>query len=167
MNQRCAIAGCSRKHNARGWCLLHYKRWKRTGDPNLVTVAPKGAGYLKPDGYRIHCIGGKDFREHRMIAEKALGKPLPPGVEVHHLDGGKENRDGNLIIVPDRAYHMLLHQRMRARAACGNPNWRKCLFCKQYGDPSVMRLYSQGSYFHQDCRSKYRQTRRALGFKSS
>jgi len=29
----CTIAGCERPHNARGWCLPHYKRWQRYGDP--------------------------------------------------------------------------------------------------------------------------------------
>ena len=31
----CSIEGCERKHQARGWCLAHYKKWKRWGDPLL------------------------------------------------------------------------------------------------------------------------------------
>lgn len=27
---------CGKETVARGWCRLHYERWKRTGDPNLV-----------------------------------------------------------------------------------------------------------------------------------
>ncbi len=28
----CAIEGCERPHDARGWCAVHYSRWRRTGD---------------------------------------------------------------------------------------------------------------------------------------
>jgi len=31
----CTIEGCLGRVVARGWCDRHYRRWKRTGDPNL------------------------------------------------------------------------------------------------------------------------------------
>lgn len=84
--------------------------------------------------------------EHILIAERALGKPLPPGAEVHHVNGRKDdNRPTNLVLCDSRAYHRLLHVRQRSLEACGNPNWRKCSYCKQYDDPTNMRISNGGS----------------------
>ena len=48
--------------------------------------------------------------EHTLIAEKALGKTLPPKAVVHHANGSRDS--GPLVICEDIAYHHLLHQRM-------------------------------------------------------
>lgn len=39
MSQRlCSIEGCNRVHYGRGWCSMHYKRWKAHGDP-LISLS--------------------------------------------------------------------------------------------------------------------------------
>lgn len=35
--RRCTIRGCKSWCHGRGWCKLHYYRWKRQGDPNILT----------------------------------------------------------------------------------------------------------------------------------
>ena len=30
----CSIEGCNKQYAARGWCITHYKRWNKYGDPN-------------------------------------------------------------------------------------------------------------------------------------
>jgi DNA-binding MarR family transcriptional regulator len=80
----------------------------------------------------VHRNGRSDW-QHREIAEKALGKPLPEGAEVHHIDGTKRNNaNRNLVICQDRAYHALLHVRARVVRAGGDPNTQRlCGRCKQ------------------------------------
>jgi len=50
--------------------------------------------------------------EHIVLAEKALGRPLPKGVVVHHTIAPNDNHGPfKLIICPNQAYHQLLHRR--------------------------------------------------------
>jgi len=71
--------------------------------------------------------------QHIAIAQAAFGKSLPVGAIVHHANGVKDdNRNNNLVICQDGAYHRLLHRRMRVKAAGGNPNTQRiCSTCKQ------------------------------------
>ena len=88
---------------------------------------------------------------HVDVAEKALGKPLPNGAEVHHIDENPSNNaPSNLVICPDVAYHKLLHQRQRAFDACGHYGWRKCQFCRQYDD-SAHLWTSRKKAYHRGC----------------
>lgn len=67
---------------------------------------------------------------HRLRAERALGKPLPPGAVVHHADGSKDEH-APLVICQDAAYHYLLHMRQRVVQRGGNPSTDKwCPDCK-------------------------------------
>ena len=76
--------------------------------------------------------------EHILIAEQALGGVLHPENEVHHFNEQKaDNRNANLVICENRAYHCLLHRRARAYRVCGDPSARKCWICKQWGHDVV------------------------------
>ena len=46
MNQ-CTIIGCGKPATARGWCPMHYRRWRVNGDPNIVH--PRGRRPRQPE----------------------------------------------------------------------------------------------------------------------
>jgi hypothetical protein len=79
------------------------------------------------------------------VAERALGKHLPQGADVHHVDLDRANTaNSNLVICQDKNYHKLLHERLAALQACGNPNYRQCRTCGQWDAQS--RLAENGSH---------------------
>ena len=83
---------------------------------------------------------GKYYKISRLVIEKVLGFSLPQKAIVHHVDGDRSNdHNSNLVVCEDNAYHCILHTRMRAFAATGNPNFRHCWKCKQWKHKSEFR----------------------------
>lgn len=114
------------------------------------------------DGYYTVRVGIKQGHalEHRIIAEAALGRELPRGVEVHHVDGDRgNNARNNLVICQDAAYHQLLEMRTRALKACGHATWRKCTFCQQWDAPESLYIPRNGTVEHRACGRIYRRQR--------
>jgi hypothetical protein len=102
----CKADGCDRLSERRGLCQTHARRssrgdedWDRQIDPK----APNGTGYVGPDGYRHLTINGRRVSEHRHIMEQLLGRPLPEGSSVHHLNGDRldNTTDGPLRVDAD------------------------------------------------------------------
>jgi len=106
--------------------------------------------------YKQIYIDGVPTAEHRVIAAKALGKPLPPEAEIHHVNGtGTDNENRNLVICQDVQYHRLLHLRLRSLLASGFTNYRKCQYCKTYDHPNNLFTRQSGQY-HPSCLNKYK-----------
>ena len=80
----------------------------------------RGGRHLTIDGYvMVRCPKHPRsnpagyIREHILIAEKILGKALPDGAIVHHINENRaDNCPGNLLIC-DRTYHNFLHKKMK------------------------------------------------------
>jgi len=113
----------------------------------ILLFMPNHTGRNKATGY---------VYRSRLVAEKALGKPLPKGVDVHHFDEDITNdSNDNLVVCESRGYHIFLHHRTRAYRACGHANWRKCPFCKEYDDPKNMVITKSNRAYHRICHRIY------------
>ena len=120
---------------------------------------------LSTDGYPAVNNGPKGATRllHVAAAEKALGRRLPKGAVVHHVDGDRMNyRNSNLVLCPSNAYHKLLHRRMAAMAATGNPSYVRCSFCGTYAPPGELSctVGKRTRHYHAACRQAYHSTRK-------
>jgi len=114
----CIIEGCEQITGlSHGMCMPHYKRWwylKSLGRTELIKRTSKERWINTQTGYVMVKQNGRLTYEHIVLAEKALGKPLPPGTIVHHTKARDDNHGYcRLVICPDQAYHILLHKRMQ------------------------------------------------------
>ena len=101
----CSIDECAKPHVARGWCAMHYRRWKKTGDPEYSTKSYYGyfssheeafkahtrwhgdcliwEGAKLPKGYgTVSALGIKKYA-HRYAWERVNGT-VPEGLVVNH-----------------------------------------------------------------------------------
>jgi len=169
----CTRPNCNRLSVARGICHRHYQAAHREGSALPPrTKAEDGAGFLGDTGYRAVYKNGKRKAQHIFVAESALGRCLPSGAVVHHVNENRDdNRNVNLVICESSAYHLYLHRRVRALRECGNANFLKCSICKQFDDPGrLVIFFSNGAprnqhhrqcwnLYHRALRRKYRKVR--------
>lgn len=104
----CTIEGCDKPARKRGWCNMHYEKWRRHGDPlGGRSIAPRGSvaawlyehsGHTGDDcltwpfsrnrhGYgRVH-TGTKNTTASRVMCEIAHGAPPSPAHQAAHSCG--------------------------------------------------------------------------------
>jgi hypothetical protein len=56
----CSIAKCTRRVRARGFCHLHWQRWSRTGDPNIV----------RPNAFKHHGYNTREYEAWEHIIQR-------------------------------------------------------------------------------------------------
>ena len=97
----CRVESCGRAYYARGWCDMHYRRWRRHGSPNGAPPADPEAmfnagieplvwsscivwtGGTTAGGYGQLRVNGRMVYAHRYAWERANG-PIPEGVVIDH-----------------------------------------------------------------------------------
>lgn len=159
----CSVDLCDSKRDGRSrMCGKHRRRLRLYGDVELTKNRKPGQGFYA-HGYKAYQINGVKKFEHVIIAEDVLGKTLPKGAVVHHINGNRsDNRNENLVICPDRAYHNLLHARIDADNATGDPGSRKCRYCKRHDKKENLTLINGFSFaaYHKDCANNYHKNKR-------
>lgn len=109
------------------WCCAPFKRRYRTrGNPfctkacgaqataHLRVTAPMIRATLERAD-KIRGTGSRGYvklngrHEHRVVAERMLGRQLAKGEIVHHLDGNKRNNDPSNLVVMTQGEHMREH----------------------------------------------------------
>jgi hypothetical protein len=107
--------------------------------------------WVNKDGY---VIAAK--LEHVAIAELALGRALPRGAVVHHVDHNRANNISmNLVICPSQSYHRLIHMREAALVACGHADWRMCKRCKKWDAIANLKYEKGECHYHAACAAKH------------
>jgi len=84
--------------------------------------------WLNHKGYACVSIeeGGKDkaYLLHRLVWERENGS-VPPGHELHHLDGNKSNWNLDNLMALDRKAHQELHRQNRSTDIYDKPGSKK------------------------------------------
>lgn len=97
----CAVEGCERPLCARGWCVTHYNRWHKWGDPLKVHTAEPfevrfwqkvdksgscwiWTGAHVPKGYGQFAVNRRPVYAHRFAYELHHGA-IPDGMQIDHL----------------------------------------------------------------------------------
>jgi hypothetical protein len=100
----CTVSACDREHAARDFCIMHYKRYRRHGDPlgtrRLLTDNERferhvtrtdaescweWAGTRSRNGYGfVHLRDRSKALAHRVAYERAIGE-IPEGMVIDHL----------------------------------------------------------------------------------
>lgn len=97
----CTVPDCGKPGvYADGLCVKHHSRLLRTGTTEDPTPRQAQDVVVDINGYRMVHVGpGKRVGEHRLVAERALGRPLEPFENVHHKNGIRhDNRLRNLEV---------------------------------------------------------------------
>jgi len=102
MAKICSIPGCGKIAHARGWCEMHYTRWRRHGEPETTVFRPYGMSraetvrwfseratlkgecllanvQINNKGYPLVHMDGRMELLHRLALMEKLGRDLLPG----------------------------------------------------------------------------------------
>jgi hypothetical protein len=103
---------CESKVICKGYCIKHYHRLLKYGDPNKILIREAGQGTINgknKSGYICVKVKGKSYLLHRLVMEKHLKRKLLATEIVHHINENQlDNRIENLEVMT-RAEHIRLH----------------------------------------------------------
>lgn len=91
-------------------------------------------------------------REHILVLEEVLGRPILPTEVAHHRNKKRDdNSPGNLILFKINGMHTAFHHRLVAYETCGHWDWVRCVYCHQYDRPENMIVHAKMASYHKQC----------------
>lgn len=107
--EKCTYQNCNNKYMAKGFCYMHWRRWKTHGDPSTKLIRDSKTGTIIKSGYIMIKNKGKSTFLHRIIMEEKIGRKLTNNEVVHHIDCNPSNNSINNLEIISRGYHTKLH----------------------------------------------------------
>ena len=92
----CSFEGCKKPAISKLLCSSHYGQYRRGVE--LTKIREPRGRWLSSEGYVFVVTGdGPAMKEHRLVIQQAIGRPLRSEETVHHLNGVRDdNRIENL-----------------------------------------------------------------------
>ncbi len=115
--KKCIVENCNKDNGkgGKGYCGMHWQRLKRGGSVDYIcpeSVRRERSRLSQPKLGKVKSTTYKKLfgrHEHRVVAERILGRPLLPHEHVHHIDGNKHNNHPENLSVLTQIEHSRLH----------------------------------------------------------
>ena len=79
-------------------------------------------------GYSRISVGGRQVMEHVYIWEREHGRRVPPGHDIHHIDGDKLNNKIDNLRLVTKLEHKRIHSGCELR---DDGWWKPCGVCRE------------------------------------
>ena len=97
------IQGHMFKKSVNGGHGINWKGGRKIHEDGYIQIWKPNHSNANANGY---------VYEHVLIASEMLGRKIPDGVIVHHVNNDpSDNHPNNLVICENRSYHRLIHRR--------------------------------------------------------
>jgi hypothetical protein len=103
--ETCTVEGCTKRHDARGYCDMHGKRWRKRGDVEFTLTGPNHPHWAENPTY-----GGAHLRVRRLKGRASLHACVDCGNQAadwSYIGGAPDECvDNGLAYSGDPAYYI-------------------------------------------------------------
>lgn len=118
----CSVEGCEKKPVARGWCKMHWQRWRRTGTTELIHKESINPEFCTMDGCHRPCrargLCATHHQRWRLHGDPNIVLPRNPPVKEDHYAWKPD----------DDVDYMTIHWRLQRNDRAKN---HRCSHCER------------------------------------